>query len=296
MGFNSKFKNKVNQSFDKLIVDPSFIKKTSPKPVPSKRRIFVPVFSASLAVAILGGFSVAYIVNNNMEIAKQNASIKEMEDRYVKPYDGKYGVFFSYWEITDKYTPTVKTTNKHNYYLVHVEMGEVTKAGWIEYQSTEQDVINEETFNFRGELKRDNNGEVIYDTRNEPYFKSLVHFENNEIGQVKLSTESLKIAFEGDDDWSDATETIWGKMPFLGQYESSNGEKYIVNKDATITAAGKTIECAITSYSKQRSVIKCTEQVKKDKYQTYDVEIIKNSDDSYTLVKDGVNYSKLITE
>ena len=93
MSFKNKLKAKANKSFDKLIVDPSFIsQKLVNKPVTPRnnKKLFVPIFSASLALALVGVITVSAIVRNNIAINNENARIRDDELNYIKPFEGKY--------------------------------------------------------------------------------------------------------------------------------------------------------------------------------------------------------------
>ena len=289
MGFKTKLKNRANQNFDKLIVDPSFIKQTPPKPAPSKKKVFVPIFSAAMSLSLVASIATILIVRNNIQVSKENAQIKELETQYIMPYDGKYGIYLSYWQITDMYTSKQKGAIKHNYYLLHVETGEVTRAGWIEYISTETQTVETPSLNFRGQPNVDRYGRQIYDTHDETYYHTQVHFEDNSIEDIKLSADSLSVSLG--DGWSDMSSSIWGKMPFIGVYKSNDGGVFEFKKDATLFDKNneESIDCAITDYSKAKIIIRCTEETKKNKLLTSNIEVTL-VDGKYQFIKDGITY------
>ena len=291
MGFKTKLKNKANLNFDKLIVDPSFIKKTETKPAPAKKKVFVPIFTAAMSLTLAASITTIIIVRHNINVSNENAAIKVLEDKYISPYDGKYGIYLSYWQITDMWSIKQKTPFKHNYYLIHVEMGEVTRAGWVEYLSTETKTVETPSLNFRGQQNYDKYGRPIYDSHDETYYLVQVHYEDEGVDEIKLSADSVSASF--DNDWSDVSTSIWGKMPFIGTYKAADGSVIEVNKDATMIDknSGKTIDCAVTSYSKASISVRCTEETKKNKLETSNIDITLNGD-KYQFVKDGLTYSQ----
>ena len=84
MGFKTKLKNKANLNFDKLIVDPSFIKKTETKPAPSKKKVFVPIFTAAMSLTLAASIATIIIVRHNINVSNENAAIKVLEDKSSK--------------------------------------------------------------------------------------------------------------------------------------------------------------------------------------------------------------------
>ena len=103
--FKQKLKEKAYKSFDKLITDPSFIKNTAPiKPAPRKN-LFIPIFSAALACSVIGAVALTTFLRTNARINNENARIRELEDRYISPFAGKYGIYLSFWQITDMKNP-----------------------------------------------------------------------------------------------------------------------------------------------------------------------------------------------
>ena len=71
MLFEKRYKKRTKQAFDKLIVDPSFMKNNSLKSngqhTPSKKRILVPALSACASLVLAGGLVLTLILVNNKD-------------------------------------------------------------------------------------------------------------------------------------------------------------------------------------------------------------------------------------
>ena len=97
----------------------------------------------------------------------------------------------------------------------------------------------------------------------------------------------------GTDVWDEQTDSIWGRMPFLGTYKADNGNTVEVKEDATMvehTAKNdKNIDCYVIKYKKDNISINYTEEVKKNKLITRQTDI-KLVDGNYQFVKDGATY------
>lgn len=295
MSFKNKLKAKANKSFDKLIVDPSFIsQKLVNKPVTPRnnKKLFVPIFSASLALALVGVITVSAIVKNNIAINNENARIRDDELNYIKPFEGKYGIYLSFWQITDMKNPSNNNGILHNYHVVHVEMGEVTEEGWIEYTETETKRTETPVLNFRGQQTYDKYGRAIMEQHLDTYNRAVVHFANDSTREIKLNVTSGAVKL-GNEEWENETDSIWGRMPFIGTYKSIDNRVIEVKEDATMveqTKKGeKTSDCFVIKYKKEKISINYTEEVKKNKLESkqMDVELV---GDRYQFTKDGVTY------
>ena len=295
MLFKKRLKEKANKSFDKLIVDPSFIsQKLLNKPVAPRnnKKLFVPIFSASLALALIGAITITAVVRNNIAINNENARIRDEEDNYIKPFAGKYGIYLSFWQITDMKNPNNSGGILHNYHAVHVVFGEVVEEGWIEYYDTESKKTETPSLNFRGQQIYDDDGKAIMDKHTEIYNRARVHFANDSTREIKLNVESGAVKL-GNEEWDEETDDIWGRMPFIGTYKSNDGKTIEVKQDATMveeTKKGtKVSDCFVIKYKKEKISINYTEEVKKNKLESkqMDVELV---GDKYQFTKDGVTY------
>ena len=174
--FKQKLKEKAYKSFDKLIVDPSFIKNTAPiKPAPRKN-LFIPIFSASLAFTVIGAIALTTFLRTNANINSENARIREEENTYISPFAGKYGIYLSFWQITDMKNPDNQNGILHNYHAVHVVLGEVVEEGWLEFSNTEIKTVQTPVLNFRGQKVTDENGKTVFDKKEQRYNFATVHF------------------------------------------------------------------------------------------------------------------------
>ena len=295
MSFKKKLKIKADKSFDKLIVDPSFISQklvNQPATPRNHKKLFVPIFSASLALALVGAITITAVVRNNIAINNENARIRDEEMNYIKPFAGKYGIYLSFWQITDMKNPNNDNGILHNYHVVHVEMGEVTEEGWIEYAETESKKIETPSLNFRGQQNYDKNGNPIVERSYDVYNRAIVHFTNDSTREIKLSVTSGAVKL-GEEEWDSETDSIWGRMPFIGTYKSDDGKTIEVKEDATMveeTKKGtKVSDCFVIKYKKEKIAINYTEEVKKNKLESklMDVELV---GDRYQFVKDGITY------
>jgi hypothetical protein len=97
----------------------------------------------------------------------------------------------------------------------------------------------------------------------------------------------------GDEEWDAQTDSIWGRMPFLGTYKADNGDTIEVKEDATMVEHSakedRNIDCYVIKYKKDNISINYTEEVKKNKLVTRQTDI-KLVDDKYQFVKDGKTY------
>ena len=290
--FKQKLKEKAYKSFDKLIVDPSFIKNTAPiKPAPRKN-LFIPIFSASLAFTVIGAIALTTFLRTNANINSENARIREEENTYISPFAGKYGIYLSFWQITDMKNPDNQNGILHNYHAVHVVLGEVVEEGWLEFSSTETKTVQTPLLNFRGQKITDENGKVVFDKKEQQYNFVTVHFADDRVETIKMSLEDNTVSI-GTDVWDEQTDSIWGRMPFLGTYKADNGNTVEVKEDATMvehTAKNdKNIDCYVIKYKKDNISINYTEEVKKNKLITRQTDI-KLVDGNYQFVKDGATY------
>ena len=292
MLFKKRLKEKANKSFDKLIVDPSFIPQTKPVKAAPRKNLFVPIFSASLALAVVGAITITTVVRNNIRINNENARIRDEEAMYIKPFEGKYGIYLSYWQITAMKTPNNQNGILHNYHAVHIEMGEVTEEGWIEYNSTQTQRTQTPSLNFRGQPNYDQNGREIYDEQVETVYEATVHFGEDKVETIRLNKDASSVKL-GQKEWDEETNSIWGRMPFIGNYVSNDGKKIQVKEDATMveeTAKGdKAIDCYVIKYKKEKISINYTEEVKKNKLVSNEMDVTL-VDGNYQFTKDGVTY------
>lgn len=290
--FKQKLKEKAYKSFDKLITDPSFIKNTAPiKPAPRKN-LFVPIFSAALACSVIGAIALTTFLRTNSRINNENARIRELEDRYISPFAGKYGIYLSFWQITDMKNPDNQKGILHNYHAVHVVLGEVVEEGWLEFANTETKDIKTPVLNFRGQQAYDERGNAMYDTKQEQYNIVTVHFADERTAEIKMSLVDNTVAIN-QEQWDAQTDSIWGRMPFLGTYKADNGSTIEVKEDATMVEhtakEDKNIDCYVIKYKKDNISINYTEEVKKNKLVTRQTDI-RLVDGNYQFVKDGNTY------
>ncbi len=290
--FKQKLKEKAYKSFDKLIVDPSFIKNTAPiKPAPRKN-LFVPIFSAALACSVIGAIALTVFIRNNANINRENAQIRELENTYISPFAGKYGIYLSFWQITDMKNPDNQNGILHNYHAVHVVLGEVVEEGWLEFKDTETKKIQTPVLNFRGQQAFDSHGRALYDEKLEQYNIATVHFADERIAEIKMALKENTVSI-GKEQWDAQTDSIWGRMPFLGTYKADNGNTIEVKEDATMVehTAKKdiNIDCYVIKYKKENISISYTEEAKKNKLITRQTDI-KLVDGNYQFVKDGNTY------
>jgi len=292
--FKQKLKEKAYKSFDKLITDPSFIKNTAPiKPAPRKN-LFIPIFSAALACSVICAVTLTTVIRNNININKENARIRDLEDTYISPFAGKYGIYLSFWQITDMKNPDNQNGILHNYHAVHVVLGEVVEEGWLEFNNTEIKDIQTPVLNFRGQQTYNEYGRAIYDTKCEQYNIATVHFADERIATIKMSTNDNTVAIN-EELWDAQTDSIWGRMPFLGTYKADNGSTIEVKEDATMVEhtnkEDRNIDCYIIKYKKENISINYTEEVNKNKVNTRQTDI-KLVDGNYQFVKDGKTYRR----
>jgi hypothetical protein len=290
--FKQKLKEKAYKSFDKLITGPSFIKNTTPiKPAPRKN-LFIPIFSAALACSVIGAITLTTVLRNNARINNENARIRELEDTYISPFEGKYGIYLSFWQITDMKNPDNQNGILHNYHAVHIVLGEVVEEGWLEFNNTETKETYTPVLNFRGQEARDEYGNTIYEIKQEQYNYATVHFADERTAKIKMAVEENTVSI-GNEEWDKQTDSIWGRMPFLGTYKADNGNTIEVKEDATMVEHSakedRNIDCYVIKYKKDNISINYTEEVKKNKLVTRQTDI-KLVDDKYQFVKDGKTY------
>lgn len=290
--FKQKLKEKAYKSFDKLITDPSFIKNVTPiKPAPRKN-LFIPIFSATLACSVIGAVTLTTVLRNNARINNENARIRELEDTYISPFEGKYGIYLSFWQITDMKNPENQKGVLYNYHAVHIVLGEIVEEGWLEFNKTETKETYTPVLNFRGQEAKDEYGNTIYEIKQEQYNYATVHFADERTAKIKMAVEENTVSI-GNEEWDKQTDSIWGRMPFLGTYKADNGDTIEVKEDATMVEHSakedRNIDCYVIKYKKDNISINYTEEVKKNKLVTRQTNI-KLVDDKYQFVKDGKTY------
>ena len=290
--FKQKLKEKAYKSFDKLITDPSFIKNTAPiKPAPRKN-LFIPIFSAALACSVISAVTLTTVLRNQSRINNENARIRELENTYISPFEGKYGIYLSFWQITDMKNPENQNGVLHNYHAVHIVLGEVVEEGWLEFNKTETKETYTPVLNFRGQEAHDEYGVTIYEIKQEQYNYATVHFADERTAKIKMAVEENTVSI-GNEEWDKQTDSIWGRMPFLGTYKADNGDTIEVKEDATMVEHSakedRNIDCYVIKYKKDNISINYTEEAKKNKLVTRQTDI-KLVDDKYQFVKDGKTY------
>ena len=290
--FKQKLKEKAYKSFDKLITNPSFIKNTAPiKPAPRKN-LFIPIFSAALACSVISAVTLTTVLRNQSRINNENARIRELENTYISPFEGKYGIYLSFWQITDMKNPENQNGVLHNYHAVHIVLGEVVEEGWLEFNKTETKETYTPVLNFRGQEAHDEYGVTIYEIKQEQYNYATVHFADERTAKIKMAVEENTVSI-GNEEWDKQTDSIWGRMPFLGTYKADNGDTIEVKEDATMVEHSakedRNIDCYVIKYKKDNISINYTEEAKKNKLVTRQTDI-KLVDDKYQFVKDGKTY------
>ncbi len=154
-------------------------------------------------------------------------------NRSMSDYWGTYGKDYTdFWRLTDKSNADRMNNDPHYDYLVHYEMGETTRVGWVEFSRY---VIV--TYQYEG---KDNRGNPIYDENGDPviytgtneYYYGNVHFEDGETIEIKFPKTTTGVDIGSG--WMTKITYIWNLLPFIGTYKSSSGKQIDISKSGAL--------------------------------------------------------------
>ena len=106
MLFEKRYKKRANQAFDKMIVDPSFMKnnslKSTAQPISSKKRFLAPALSACASLVLAGGLILTLILVNNKDNKNkmvlrpivENAMRLDNENEIVREFESNASFVF----------------------------------------------------------------------------------------------------------------------------------------------------------------------------------------------------------
>ena len=260
-----------------------------------------------------------YVDSNGVELAYNDEPItKDMTvrgsfgHRYMSSLMGKYGEnYMSYWEVTDKFgADKMNGEEDHSYYLQRVEMGQVTRTGWFHFTEATREQYKIPYKNSHDEYVYDEDGLMKYREVTLTVYKAYAHFDDHAVMGVRVhfsnsSTHINPVTGKIEEDvyinFGNGTigriDGIWKKMPFVGEYSSSDGKVIGVSKEAKLfeykDSGVHEVACAVTNYTKDETTVSCYEKVNNGQRVNSEI-VFKLVDGLYQFERNGVTYKQVI--